>query len=253
MRKAVAALVSAWVILMACTSRGEIGDACTKSEDCEEDACSSDGYCSRRDCTENGHGCPAGWTCDTSRSINDAILGQRSSICVRPTPPATDAGSKPATCTLHEDDRCTHEVAGQCCGGACAVIHYDPSIKNGYFTCGLRCPATCKPGWSCHSFSATEGTDHPSGDFCLPDVPVVTIAQSPAPVAVSSEATLTATARSPAGLPLTEYRWTRDDGTYAGYGEVTKVYVVKSGETITLEVRDEVNQITTATISVLTQ
>lgn len=253
MRRIAAVTASAWLVLLACATRGEIGDACTTSEDCEDEVCATGGYCTRTDCTESGRGCPAGWTCDTSRSIGDRLLGRTSSICVRPTPPDSGVDSGAGACMLHEDDRCTEGSTGECCGGECAVIHYDPSIKDGYSTCGLRCPASCKPGWSCHSFAATDGKGHPSGDFCLPDVPVVTIAQSPTPAKVNAVVTLTATARSPAAIALTQYQWTRKDGTYAGYGEVTEVFVVEPGETFTLKVRDEVNQITTATIGVTTQ
>lgn len=267
-RAAVIALGSILVIglIAACgDDKAGIGEACTQSQDCEEDgSCTSEGYCSRVNCDESGKGCPSGWTCVTSPDITKLNL-TTSSICIPSCsscpagtschPPrqrcerervASDAAAGPA-CSLHEGDTCSPDSGSTCCDGACGLDHYDPATDRTTISCVLACPtsACTKAGWSCHDFHDTAGYDHPfDGEFCLPNPPVVNVTQSPNPAKVGSDVTLTAIGTSPAGLAITELVWENPFG-LAGSREATyQVHISSDTEkNFTVKVRDDANQI----------
>lgn len=146
-----------------------------------------------------------------------------------------------------EDGDACGDFGDACCGGKCAL-----NVGASDRFCALTCPASCRPGYSCHSFQNFAGSGFPTGDFCLPDPPAITIDVSPAAPKANQPVTLTAHATSPAGLNLLAQYWYVDDSPLeASKGSTLTLNPTKAeSHRITVQVFDEAQQIAKKTIDV---
>ena len=136
-----------------------------------------------------------------------------------------------------------HGGPGECCDGECA-LRRNVGARDATVTCVARCPATCAPGHSCRDFDRFYDSSLPTGTFCLPDPPVITIDYAPKAPTIDQPVTFTSTASSPAGLKIVGYRWFIGDSPFevGTSPTLTQTFGESGSYEITLEVSDDANQ-----------
>ena len=168
-------------------------------------------------------------------------------------------GTTKTTSTRLEIDVCGEAGAvcsgaeGECCGGECALRrNIAASFDARTTTCVLRCPATCAPGHSCRAFDRFDDGSLPTGAFCLPDVPVITIDYAPKNPTIDQAVTFTSSVTSPAGLKIVGYRWLIGDSQLDSGNEptMTRTFARSGTYEVALEVSDDAGQRAKKTVTI---
>jgi hypothetical protein len=141
---------------------------------------------------------------------------------------------------------------GVCCGGECALERGGTGWDDRRKTCVERCPATCAPGWSCREFNRVQNSSAPSGAFCLPDLPQITVDYTPKTPTINEPITFTATATSPGGLEIRSYVWRLGDSMLDEEHGQTWVHELRTSGThhIKMIVQDDAIQVAETEITV---